>query len=107
MLLNRAISNLLDNAIRYSPIAGCIKLSCNVIEGKVELWVQDSGPGIRADMHEQVLQRFFRIKGSGQSGSGLGLAIVKQAVDYHGAKLQLTNSELGGLKASIIFNIEK
>ncbi len=107
VLLNRAISNLLDNAIRYTPIAGSIKLSCHVNKGNLELCVEDSGPGIRSAMREQVLQRFFRIKGSGQSGSGLGLAIVKQATDYHGAKLKLASSELGGLKASIVFNIEK
>ena len=68
----------------------------------VTLEVRDTGPGIAETEREQVLQRFYRISGSGEEGSGLGLSIVRRIAELHGAKLELSNNEAGkGLLAKV------
>lgn len=93
--LNLLLRNLLDNAIRYTPTGGLVTVSVSDING-VHLKVGDTGPGIPETEREQVLQRFYRISGSGEEGSGLGLSIVRRIADLHGARLELSNNEKGG-----------
>ena len=106
ILLIRSISNLLDNAIRYTPSEGKIRLHCFIENEHPCIAIEDSGPGIPDALCDKVFDRFFRISGSGQPGSGLGLSIVQQGANYHGAELLLDRSNLGGLKASFIFKIQ-
>jgi two-component system sensor histidine kinase TctE len=87
--LTEMISNLLDNAIRYTPPGGTITLSVGYEMGGGVLRVEDSGPGIAPEHRERVFERFYRILGSGQKGSGLGLAIVREVATLHGAKIEL------------------
>jgi two-component system sensor histidine kinase QseC len=101
--LNLLLRNLLDNAIRYTPKGGCVSVSIRNLAG-VTLEVRDTGPGIPEAEREQVLQRFYRISGTGQDGSGLGLSIVRRIAELHGARLVLSDSETGsGLLASVIW----
>ncbi len=106
-LLIRSISNLLDNAIRYTPSGGTICLRCFIENDHPHITIEDSGPGIPDTLCDKVLDRFFRISGSGQPGSGLGLSIVQQGANYHDAELLLNPSNLGGLKASFVFEAQK
>jgi two-component system sensor histidine kinase MprB len=96
--LARAVNNLLDNAVKYSPPGEPIEVS--VADG--ELVVRDRGPGIPADEIDQVFDRFHR----GASvrdvpGSGLGLAIVKQVAEAYGGAVEAANAEGGGARFSL------
>lgn len=104
-LLCVMIRNLIDNAIRYTPVGGHIEVSINAEQTLVTLCVEDSGPGIPKDMRKQVLQRFYRRieTASTTKGSGLGLSIVSQIASIHQASLYLDRSALGGLKVLLVF----
>ena len=100
------VSNLLDNAIKYTPAGGAIDVEVRSREGRVELSVDDSGPGIPVAERERVLDRFYRVAGAdaGVSGSGLGLSIVKTIADMHKALLTFeSSSRLGGLRVVVTF----
>lgn len=92
--LRLLLRNLLDNAIRYTPAGGRVSVNVRTNHGVV-LEVCDTGPGIPEDERAQVLQRFYRVSGSGEEGSGLGLSIVRRIAELHGATLELTDSHLG------------
>jgi two-component system OmpR family sensor kinase len=99
------IRNLLDNAIKYTPVGGTVNLAIRRHEGQTRLSVDDSGPGIAAEDRQRVLDRFYRVAGAEGSGSGLGLAIVKTIADLHQTTLSIDRSEsLGGLCATVIFS---
>jgi two-component system sensor histidine kinase TctE len=98
------LNNLIDNAIRYTPIAGHITVGISLIKQTVELSVEDDGLGIDPQHRERVFERFYRVLGTGQSGSGLGLAIVAEVVKRHGAELSLKSGTNGiGTRFSISF----
>jgi two-component system, OmpR family, phosphate regulon sensor histidine kinase PhoR len=91
--LMSAVSNLLGNAVRYSPPGAIIKLQWQVLpDGRCEISVQDDGPGIEAHHIPRLTERFYRVD-SGRSretgGTGLGLAIVKHVVQRHGSELRI------------------
>lgn len=81
------IDNLVDNAIRYTPNEGRIEVRLEITADSICIQVSDSGPGIPATEHEKVLQRFYRLPGSGVPGSGLGLCIVSRVVEQHNGQL--------------------
>jgi two-component system OmpR family sensor kinase len=88
--LRTLISNLADNAIRYTPAGGRVDVALADDAGSVVLTVRDSGPGIAVEDRERVFDRFYRGSGAGGiRGSGLGLAIVKQIAERHRAQVQL------------------
>lgn len=96
------VRNLLENAIRYTPDGGTIKVSAREEGDWVRLDVEDSGPGIPQESRERVFDRFYRIVGSGVEGSGLGLSIVREIVEDQGGRVALQASEaLGGLRATV------
>ncbi|MDB5793566.1 MAG: Two-component sensor histidine kinase [Massilia sp.] len=96
--------NLVDNAIKYTPVGGTVDVSVRADARGASVVVEDSGPGIPEDERERVFDRFYRIAGSETSGSGLGLAIIKAIAERHGATLTLERSErLGGLMAVVAF----
>jgi two-component system sensor histidine kinase QseC len=106
-LLTLMLRNLLDNAIRYTPIGGRVAVSLRNIES-VAIEVIDSGPGIPIAEREKVLERFYRISGNGEEGSGLGLSIVRRIAELHGARLILSDNEVCmGLLVSIIWPSSK
>lgn len=97
------IRNLVDNAIRYTPAGGRIRIGIRGTEGGCRFEVSDSGPGIPAGERETALRRFHRLNHAEQPGSGLGLAIVARIAELHGARLELATAETGGLAARIHF----
>ena len=95
-LLFQVVTNLLDNAIKYTPSGGRVDISLRTRNGQPELVVADSGPGIPADMREKVLQRFFRLdKSRSAPGAGLGLSLVSAIIQRHGIELTLDDNRPG------------
>jgi two-component system phosphate regulon sensor histidine kinase PhoR len=93
-----ALSNLLSNAVRYTPEGGEIRFALKQRrDGRLQIEVADSGIGIAAEHLPRLTERFYRVDGSrsrATGGTGLGLAIVKHVVQRHGGELQIS-SELG------------
>jgi signal transduction histidine kinase len=98
------LRNLADNALRYTPEGGEVRLRVEAAaDGTAQLVVDDTGPGIPPAERERVFDRFWR-RASGQAdGSGLGLAIVRAVAQRHGAHLTLDQSPSGGLRVSVHF----
>jgi signal transduction histidine kinase len=93
--LKQVIVNLLDNAIKYTPSGGRVRLSVRREEGFAVLDVADNGVGIAPEALPHVFQRFYRVDGSRsreQGGAGLGLAIVKSICTAHGAEVEVVSS---------------
>jgi two-component system, OmpR family, sensor histidine kinase MprB len=91
--LERAVNNLLDNAVKWNPSGEPIEVA--VRDGQVS--VRDHGPGFAADDLPHVFDRFYRATQSrGLPGAGLGLAIVRQVADAHGGTIEATNAAGGG-----------
>ncbi len=98
------IDNLVDNAIKYSPAGGCVTIRIIDQPDAVTLEVLDQGPGIPADLHTKVFERFYRMPDQQQQGSGLGLAIVDRAAAQHGATVHLEPGQDGaGLRVRVRF----
>ena len=98
VLLQLMLRNLLDNAIRYSPPNSHVTLTL-AANG---LSVCDEGPGIAAEHLPRIRERFYRLPGQSQQGSGLGLSIVERIADLHGLRLDLANTDEGGLCVHMI-----
>lgn len=98
--LDRAISNLIDNALKFSPLSGPVEVF--VTARRIE--VRDHGPGIADADKPYIFDRFYRaVATRAVPGSGLGLAIVKQFVDDHDAKIEVADTPGGGATISIQF----
>ena len=100
-LISEALSNLLDNAIRYTPRGGRITVGFN--SDPPSIIVADSGAGINEDERERVFGRFIRGGTAKDQGSGLGLAIVREIMRLHGGEVLLQAAPSGGLKAVLQF----
>jgi two-component system sensor histidine kinase TctE len=100
-LLSEALGNLVDNALRYTPSGGLVRIA--VTAGPPTLAVHDSGPGVPAEERERIFERFARGAAAQGVGSGLGLAIVKEIAALHGATIGLGHSPCGGALFSIVF----
>ena len=103
-LLDALVSNLVDNALRYTPEEGRVTVRVRRIGDQVELSVEDNGPGIPAEALERVFERFYRVS-QNTDGPGLGLAIVREIARAFGATVSLASNENGGtgLRASVLF----
>ena len=106
-LIGQALSNLLDNAIKYTPAGGTISLTvARGPSGMIDLTVVDTGPGVPPDARKRVVQRFQRMDSARtHPGSGLGLALVVSVAEMHGGELILSDgngpAESPGLKATL------
>ncbi|MFC7290869.1 sensor histidine kinase [Hirschia litorea] len=106
-LITQVMFNLLDNAVKYTPEGGAVKLVLRrKRSGEIEFSVLDSGPGIPESDREKVFERFFRLEEARtEPGSGLGLSLVSAVAEMHQAKLSLTEGLPGyatpGLKVSL------
>lgn len=103
--LKRALTNLLDNAVKYGMRA---QATIHTTSQAIEIMIDDEGPGIPEDELVRVFQPFYRAEGSRSretGGIGLGLAIALTVIQAHGGRLTLTNRPAGGLRAYIILPI--
>lgn len=104
LLLRELLSNLLDNAIRYTHQGGQVTVSLTSQAGRVAVAVEDDGPGISESDRERVFERFYRVLGTGVDGCGLGLAIVREIALSHGAEVTLAGGASGtGTVVTVVF----
>lgn len=102
-LISRALSNLLDNAIKFTPAGGKVSIRLSQERDGLSLCVADTGPGIPESERSRVLEPFERLDSARSSpGSGLGLSVVQAIAELHGAELRLENGA-PGLKVSMRF----
>jgi two-component system sensor histidine kinase QseC len=98
------IRNVVDNAIRYTPEKGEVKIRIINQAAEIILRVTDSGPGVPVELRERIFERFYRVIGTKASGSGLGLAIVSQIAELHNAHISLSTPANGvGLQFDVAF----
>ena len=83
------LSNLLDNALKYTPSGGSVTAFAGAQNGKAFLAVEDTGPGISEAERQRVRQRFYRLPNSPGHGSGLGLAIVDEIAQLYDASMTI------------------
>ncbi len=97
-LLRELLSNLLDNALKYTPEGGTVTLRCARTPGSGVpfLEVEDNGPGIAVDERSRVFGRFYRVPGSSVEGNGLGLAIADEIARVHQSQLSIASGPGGG-----------
>jgi heavy metal sensor kinase len=99
LVLREAITNLLDNAIKYSPSGSPIDVRVHVGRDQAIVDIADTGPGIAAEHRDRVFDRFFRLdeaRSRDRGGTGLGLAIAKWAVEVHGGHITVQENPGGG-----------
>jgi two-component system, OmpR family, sensor histidine kinase TctE len=102
-LLKEALSNLLHNALRYTPVDGHVTVRVTAEPGEARLMVVDNGPGIPAAERQRAGERFFRASNASQPGSGLGLAIVRSIAERHGGRLEVDAGPQGqGLSVAMV-----
>ncbi len=103
-LLDDLLSNLVDNALKYTPAGGTVTVSAGSKNRRPFLSVEDTGPGIPVGEHQRVLQRFYRLPNSPGHGSGLGLAIVDEIARMYEATLSIGSGANGkGTKVTVQF----
>jgi signal transduction histidine kinase len=102
-LLRQMLLNLLDNAIRYTPTGGRVRVSLAQFDSICEISVADSGTGIPAAAQARIFERFYRVdearsraEAAGGSGAGLGLAIARWIAEAHDGRLELSHSDESG-----------
>ena len=98
------LRNLLDNAARYCPPGGQVRVTSGVEDDEAFVAIDDSGPGIPPEERERVFERFYRLQANGTDGCGVGLSIVQSVARAHGARIVLSDSDLGGLRAAVFLS---
>jgi two-component system phosphate regulon sensor histidine kinase PhoR len=108
--LHRALLNLIDNALRYSPDGAALEVALSSRGGWCQLSVRDHGPGLSRDDLEHMFERFYRgdpaRARSQRTGSGLGLSIVQQIAVTHGGRIQASNHPEGGALMDLLLPTE-
>lgn len=102
-LVGQAVSNLVDNALKYGSAGGSIRIGVDESDSTVRVWVADRGAGIPADRRQEALRKYRRLDESrATDGSGLGLALVRAVARLHGGELVLEDNN-PGLRAVLLF----
>jgi len=105
LVLPEAVTNVLDNAIKYSPARSTVALHVRRVGDQALLAIGDDGPGIPPEYRERIFHRFFRVdeaRSRDHGGAGLGLAIAKWAVDMHGGQITVEQRPGGGSEFRIL-----
>jgi len=107
-LLSVVLKNLIENAIKYSPFAGTVKVTIQQSEQHISIRVEDEGKGVPKAEQDLIFNRFYRLPNADVPGAGLGLAIVKRIVDILGIGIELSNGHsLGGLCVCLSVDLEQ
>lgn len=105
-LIERVITNLMDNAIKYTPEGGTIKVEIDSDADHVKVCIRDSGPGISRSEQKQIFERFKKAEsGQKKTGAGLGLAIAKKIMDMHASQIKVESKPNEG--SAFIFSLPK
>jgi len=106
LMIQRALSNLLSNAIRHSPEGQTVKIGIEPRDEGLACWVENGGKGIAAEHLPHLFERFYRV-GCGRSrmdgGTGLGLAIVRSIMQVHGGRVEVASAVDGPTRFSLVF----
>lgn len=95
-LLGQAVSNLIDNALKYASAGGEIRLGIDDCESSIRLWVADRGPGIPEAHRDQALRKYGRLEQARTTeGSGLGMALARSVARLHGGDMELQDNQPG------------
>ena len=95
-LMREAVSNLVDNAIKFTPAGGAVRIEARMVDGRPFLRVSDTGPGVPPQERKRIFDRFYRGERSGKSaGHGLGLSIAETIANLHGFKLTVEDNNPG------------
>jgi two-component system sensor histidine kinase BaeS len=103
--MREVLSNLLSNALRYTPRGGSVRVGASASDGKVRISVKDSGPGIAAEALPHVFDRFYKSEES--HGAGLGLAIAKSLVVAHGGEIEATSAPGQGTEMRVTLPVAR
>lgn len=99
VLIERVLSNLIENAVKYTPPGSAITIGARQDGEVVQVWVDDEGPGLPAGREEEIFEKFERgQKESATPGVGLGLAICRAIVQAHGGTIRAQNRAGGGAR---------
>lgn len=102
-LIVQSVNILLDNAAKYTPGDGEIRLGVRLDQGAAAIYVRDTGPGVPGEDRQEIFKRFYRGKDArGKSGSGLGLSIAQWIMQKHGGRVELAAAPGGGSVFSLI-----
>lgn len=97
--LAQAFANLVDNALKFTPAGGNVRISARLAEGWIEVQIIDSGPGIPEEELPRIFERFYQVdkarRGGERRGVGLGLAIAREVIQAHGGTIQAANRGAG------------
>lgn len=102
-LLRRAVSNLLDNAVDFSPAGGLVRVQLECTQRQARIQVQDQGPGIPEYAQEKVFEKFYSLARphSRKKSTGLGLSFVREIASLHHGRIELANAAEGGALATL------
>lgn len=106
-LLSVMIRNLLDNAVKYTPPRGEVKVSIMDHGDRIELNIADTGPGVPREHYERVFQRFFRLHETDEYGTGLGLSIAAHIASLHKADIEFRDRDGPGLVVAVNFTVDQ
>ena len=103
-LMSIALSNLITNAIEYSPISSPIVVEAQIRDKQLIISVLDEGPGIPTHILPHIFEKFYQadVPGVESTGLGLGLSVTRVIVEMHQGKLQAANRSTGGAEFSLI-----
>lgn len=110
MLVRRAMSNLLANALKHTPVGGSVTLAARATETAVEIVVRDTGIGIAPEHAAHVFERFYQVdktRDQPAKGAGLGLAIVQSIMRLHGGTAELTSVVGQGTRVTLSFPVQQ
>ena len=96
------LSNLLGNAIKFTPEGGTVTLRARPRDGQLSVTIADTGPGIAPEDLAHIFDRFWRPRGSEREGTGLGLYIARGIVEAHGGRVWAESSPQG---ATVVFTL--
>lgn len=105
LVLREAVTNVLDNAIKYSPAGSTVAIRVQRLRDQAILTISDEGPGIPPEHRQRIFHRFFRVdeaRSRDRGGAGLGLAIAKWAVEIHGGQITVGGRPGGGSEFRIV-----
>jgi two-component system sensor histidine kinase ChvG len=106
--LTRAIENLIDNAVSFSPPGGLVEVVATRVDDKVLIRIEDEGPGVPPDVREEIFNRFHSLRPDNEAfgkHSGLGLAIARTIIEGHGGRIKVQDREAGAQGACFLIRL--
>ena len=108
--LQQLLLNLLHNSINYTNSPGQIHVKLDRDNDNAQITIEDSAPGVETELHEKLFERLYRAESSRSretGGAGLGLSICRNIVDAHQGAINISNSDLGGLKVTVTLPLQQ